>query len=127
MLEFHVVCSIDLWKRSAHNTFRRSLKKQQLGLLCICTECLYVSTFSVCCTFLILTHLLPLYRDSNGSFTNTLACLSDLGITDPTQDDILLVKEVTELTSTRGAFIIATGIVRSGCWGPAHKTIMFLT
>ncbi|XP_052781033.1 hexokinase-1-like isoform X2 [Mya arenaria] len=56
-------------------------------------------------------HVTDIERDTEEDNSNTLAALNDFGISNPTTDDILLVREVAELTSTRGAFIIATAMV----------------
>ncbi|XP_052242802.1 hexokinase type 2-like isoform X3 [Dreissena polymorpha] len=56
-------------------------------------------------------HVTAIESDSQETTTNTMSVLAEFGIPNPTADDVLLVQEVCELMSTRGAYIVATAMV----------------
>ncbi|KAH3726175.1 hexokinase type 2-like [Dreissena polymorpha] len=56
-------------------------------------------------------HVTAIESDSQETSTNTKSVLAEFEILHPTADDVSLVQEVCELTSTRGAYIVATAMV----------------
>jgi len=47
--------------------------------------------------------------DTDEDMSNTLSILAEFGITSPTEEDISLVRDTTEMMSQRGSYIVATG------------------
>ncbi|XP_052810741.1 hexokinase type 2-like [Mya arenaria] len=57
------------------------------------------------------SHVTDIERVTDGDSPTLQAFLEEFGVSSPSEDDILLVREVCELMSTRGAYIVATAMV----------------